>query len=135
MSTRSFLVIVTSFLLAGISGCDDSEEPTGADPRLSMIQAEIFTPSCTQASCHDADGPESDLDLTEGASHGSLVGVSGQLSSTVRVVPGDPDNSLLIQALEGTAPDPIRSMPIGLMLEQDQIDIVRQWIEDGAAND
>jgi hypothetical protein len=115
--------------------CDSPEGSDGLDPRLSVIQEEVFTPSCALSSCHDAEGPEAMMDLSAGASHASLVNVDGSLAPVVRVIPGDPDGSLLVQAIEGTAPDPINQMPVGLVLEDEKIDVIRQWIEDGAAND
>ena len=48
------------------------------------------------------------------------------------VMPGVPDSSYLIQKLEGTAPIGSQ-MPLGIpLLEQSQIDLIRQWIADGA---
>ena len=48
------------------------------------------------------------------------------------VIPGDADNSLLIQRLEGTVGD---QMPLGLPpLSQPQIDTIRTWINEGALN-
>ena len=52
-----------------------------------------------------------------------------------RVEPGDPDNSYLIQKLEG-APGIMGSrMPQGgPFLDQATVDMIRQWIMDGAPN-
>ena len=48
------------------------------------------------------------------------------------VVPGDAESSLLYERL--TTEDPIRRMPpAGLPLTDDQIDLVRRWIDGGAA--
>jgi hypothetical protein len=55
-------------------------------------------------------------------------------SGLMRVVPGKPDDSLLVKKLEGTQPcgDP---MPIGNKLSDEQISQVRAWIENGAKDD
>jgi hypothetical protein len=52
----------------------------------------------------------------------------------VRVKAGDPDNSLLVQKLEGKQTCG-KEMPIGGMLKADQIKLVRDWIMAGAKND
>jgi hypothetical protein len=52
----------------------------------------------------------------------------------VRVKAGDPDNSLLVQKLEGKQKCGME-MPIGGMLKPEQIKLVRDWIMAGAKND
>jgi hypothetical protein len=49
-----------------------------------------------------------------------------------RVAAGDPDNSYLIQKLEGTAAEGAQMPFGGAPLEQAVIDGIRQWIADGA---
>jgi hypothetical protein len=100
------------------------------EPTLSSIQANIFTPICT--TCHTASHPTG-LDLRAGMSYALLVGVpSFQVASLLRVEPGDPDNSYLIQKLEGSAAVGAR-MPLGgPYLTNEQITVVRQWITNGA---
>ena len=56
---------------------------------------------------------------------GTVVVVSG-----AAVVPGDPGNSLLIQRLEGTiAPRMPQNLP---PLSPAEIDVIKQWIQEGA---
>jgi hypothetical protein len=64
----------------------------------------------------------------------NLVGIdSGECDDEKRVVAGDADNSLLIQALEGTAC--VDQMPRGRdPLSEDEIATIREWIDDGAMN-
>jgi hypothetical protein len=74
------------------------------------------------------------MDLTNAdASFANLVGVSSvQVPELSRVEAGDPDNSYLIQKLEGIA-DEGGQMPLGgTPLDQAVIDDIRQWITDGA---
>jgi hypothetical protein len=62
-----------------------------------------------------------------------LVGVSSlQDDALERVEAGDPDNSYLIQKLEGTASVGARMPLLGPALDQATIDTIRQWITDGA---
>jgi hypothetical protein len=64
----------------------------------------------------------------------SLVGVSSLQNGAVeRVNSGNPDDSYLIRKLEGSA-SMGGQMPLGgPALEQATIDVIRQWISDGAA--
>ena len=64
-----------------------------------------------------------------------LVGIqSSQDAGFQRVEAGDPDNSYLVQKLEGTASTG-QVMPPGAPLPQTEIDVIRQWITDGAIDD
>jgi len=106
---------------------------------LSELQMDIFTPTCSAGGCHT--GPTSNtlptgMNLTSTAnSFAALVNVaSRQVGTLNRVTPGDPDNSYLIQKLEGTAAGGVRMPWGGPFLDQATIDKVRQWIADGALN-
>lgn len=68
-------------------------------------------------------------------SHAMMVGIaSSQEAGTLLVAPNNPDASYLIQKMEGTAAVG-DLMPPGQALPQATIDIVRQWITDGALDD
>ena len=108
--------------------------PIMIGPTLDQIQAVIFTPTCATANCHSGATPDAGLNLADAdTSHINLVGVATtQLGGAgIRVIAGDPDNSYLIQKLEGTAAEGQR-MPVGQALQQSDIDEIRQWIMDGA---
>ena len=66
-------------------------------------------------------------------SYANLVNVaSHEVPSLKRVEPGDPDNSYLVQKIEGTAAVGGR-MPLGRApLTAAQIALIRQWISEGA---
>jgi hypothetical protein len=51
-----------------------------------------------------------------------------------RVEPGQPNNSYLVLKLEGE-PSAGQQMPPGAPLPQSEIDVIRQWITDGAIDD
>ena len=74
------------------------------------------------------------MDLTDAdASFANLVGQpSLQTAGVLRVAAGDPDNSYLIQQLEGTAAVGERMPFGGTPLDQAVIDDIRLWIENGA---
>jgi hypothetical protein len=103
-------------------------------PTLASVQANVFDPSCIV--CHSGAGAPQGLRLDHASSFVSLVGVpSSENGSLLRVDPGNPDRSYLIQKLEGTASEGER-MPIGApAIPQSTIDFVRQWISDGAQPD
>ncbi|NNC76519.1 MAG: hypothetical protein HKN77_01070, partial [Woeseiaceae bacterium] len=113
--------------------------PVTLEPNLDSIQAIIFDSNC--ASCHS--GPTSNslpsgMDLsTADASYDALLGPAGagvpsiQQPTIMRVMPNDPDNSYLIQKLEGTAATGNVMPPTGA-LDAADIAEIRQWIMDGA---
>ncbi len=67
--------------------------------------------------------------LREQKAQGAACGSSG----LTRVVPGDPNASLLVQKVEG--PSCGSKMPIGGSLDATQINLVRAWIAAGANYD
>ena len=141
--------LVLSLALTSVA-CDerlsDIAGPTpNLQPTLSTIQREIFNASdssgrlaCTQ--CHTNVGrtPSAGLLLVDGQSFQSLVGQASRAKAgAVFVVPGDPDNSYLIQKLEGAANIVGVRMPRGAgpFLTAGQMSIIRRWIQLGAKND
>jgi hypothetical protein len=103
--------------------------PLSAD--LASIQANVFTPICTK--CHAGGGAPEGLRLDAADSYSLLVGVpSTEVPSLLRVKPGDPDNSYIIQKLEGHAAVGAQ-MPLGgPYLSTSTIAFIRQWITNGA---
>lgn len=119
---------------AGSGGGGTTPPPAGFNPTFSEIQANVFTPDCATAGCHDAVA-SAGLDLTSGASYAMLVGIaSSQEPGILRIAAGDPGASYLVQKLEGTAATG-QQMPVGGALTQPEIDVIRQWIIDGAIDD
>lgn len=124
----------------GLGACDeklsDITGPTpNLQPTLSSIQREILTPRC--AGCHTGAGRflPAVMNLTDGNSYNSLVGVpSIERPAEMRVVPGDPDNSYLIKKLEGVGISGARMPFNGTPLTDGQILVIRRWIEIGAPN-
>jgi hypothetical protein len=95
------------------------------------IQANVFTPICSV--CHiGATAPEG-LMLDAAHSYNLLVGVpSTEVPTILRVDPGNPTNSYIIQKLEGHAAVG-GQMPLGeTPLPATTIAFIAQWITDGA---
>jgi hypothetical protein len=101
---------------------------------FSSIQANVFTPIC--ATCHAGASAPHGLRLDGSNSYALLVGVpSDEQPSILRVKANDPDNSYLVQKIQGNAASGER-MPAGMpALPQATIDTIRQWITNGATND
>ena len=134
-------LLVATSMLAACDGGDGSGVTTGPieetfDPVFSEIQANVFTPTCATSGCHFGAGAPQGLRLDAANSFGLLVNrPSGQEPALLRVAPGDPNSSYLIRKLEGTA-SVGGQMPLGQNpLAQEKINIVRQWIIDGALDD
>ena len=107
----------------------------GFGPNFSEIQANVFTPDCATSGCHAGANAAASLNLEEANSYAMLVGIqSSQDGALQRVEAGDPANSYLVQKLEGTA-SAGQQMPPGAALPQSEIDVIRQWITDGAIDD
>lgn len=108
---------------------------TGFNPVFSEIQASVFTPNCATAGCHSGANPSASLNLEAANRHAMLVGVNALQDANVqRVNPGNPDSSYLITKLEGPGAAG-QQMPPNNPMPQADIDVIRQWITDGAIDD
>ena len=124
-------------ILAGVftvTGCSDE----GADPvapappegvSFSAQVKPIFNAICS--GCHGLNG-NGGLDLREGQAFGNLVGVESQGYPGHRVVPGDPDSSVLHRKLNGLS-GVDDQMPLGgPPLPEASLNLIRDWIFEGA---
>jgi hypothetical protein len=138
-------LLAAAFLVGAVAvascGGDDDPPPTADfEPNLASIQAAVFTPTCATASCHSTAQMESGLDLSAGNSHASLIDVlpateEAKREGLVRVKPGDPSKSFLLEKLRGGLPaEKGRRMPYdGPYLNEAEIDVIEQWIAEGAS--
>ncbi len=132
-------------LLATLAGCAGNGEgldknglPLSSSSATSVLSADfnsiqdnVFTPVC--ATCHSGANAPRGLRLDAGNSYALLVGVaSSEVPNLQRVRPGDPGASYLLQKIEGSAAVGQR-MPLGgPYLPQATIEVIRQWIANGA---
>jgi hypothetical protein len=142
-STIAWLICLAATAASGCGGSgeglDTNGRPIGEGgagdgalaPTLASIQQNVFTPVCT--ACHAGGGAAQGLRLDAGNSAASLLGVpSNEVPSMLRVAPGNPDASYLVQKLEGTAAVGAR-MPLGgPFLDPQTIGVIREWISQGA---
>lgn len=134
----------TAALVAGCgggsgAGLDANGRPLGEgdDPSgpmtatFSSIQSHVFTPVCT--ACHAGGAAPQGLRLDAANSFTMLVGVSSaEVASLKRVAPGDAANSYLIHKLEGHQSVGARMPFGGPYLDAQTINLIRQWIDNGA---
>jgi hypothetical protein len=134
------IFIIPALLLAGCTaGNGEGLDANGGVPPVTppgasefqQIQDTIFTPICTN--CHVGATAPQGLRLDAANSYALLVNVaSNEVPGTLRVNPGNPDASYIVQKLQGNQAVGARMPFGGPYLSQAQIDLVRGWIAAGA---
>lgn len=143
------LLAGTAAVTAGVSGCagngaglNSSGQPIGSGggsggtvpltADFQSIQANVFTPICSP--CHSGASAPQGLMLDAAHSYSLLVGVpSNEVPTFDRVKAGDPNNSYIILKLQGSPGIVGSRMPLNeTPLPQPTIDVIRQWITNGA---
>jgi mono/diheme cytochrome c family protein len=146
MQTR---VLLFSLVLGSMAaaGCDEKLSSIAGpspnlEPTFASIQRDIFesTDSAGRTSCvtcHTSTGrnPSGGMNLNHDVAYDQIVNaaVRGKAGAT-RIVPGDPDNSYLLQKLVGSSSIAGRRMPSNgpPYLTDGQILIIKRWIAIGA---
>src|SRR2546429_8312938 len=122
-------------------GLDQNGQPLVAgggsaslEPTLASIQANVFSVNCAFSGCHGGGTVPFGLRLDPGFSAGNLINVpSPRDPNLIRVIPFDPDASFLIQKLQGAEGLLGPRLPDGgPYLTTATINVIRQWIQDGA---
>ena len=148
MALPSIQGVIAPVLLSALAGCagdgvgldangqpieSGSSSPPPLTADFDSIQANVFTPICTK--CHIGASAPQGLQLDAAHSYALLVGVpSSEVPSLLRVDPGVPDQSYLVLKLQGSPGIVGAQMPFGgPYLDQATIDVIRQWITDGAS--
>lgn len=143
---KSCLFVIFCFAGLALFGACEHTEPTaptdngggsgGPEATLSTIQSSIFSQRCAVSGCH-VPGTNAPMAMRSAQeSFDALVNVASmQRPSIIRVAPNDPDNSYLIRKLEGGPNISGSRMPSsGSRLSNSQIDLIREWISNGAQN-
>ena len=146
--TRAGLGLAVAAIVLTTIGCDenlrDLAGPTpDLEPTFSSIQSNILNasdsagrPACT--SCHNPQAFRfnGNLNLSAATAYASLVNApSSGKPGAIRVVPGDPAASYLIQKIEGAPGIVGARMPMsGPFLTSGQVEIISHWIRLGAPN-
>ena len=115
--------------------------PLGEVVSLSEDVQPLFTFSCAVAGCHDRATASGGQVLEEGSlfdADTGIVGVASQGSLLLRVEPFDSQASYLIHKLQGTQLDvggEGDQMPLfGIPFDDEMIQVIRDWIDEGAQN-
>jgi hypothetical protein len=116
-----------------LAGCADGGAAPG-EATFTAVRDEILVPSCGFSSCHGTATGELLIDAT--GTWEALVDVpSAAAPGEVLVVPGDPDGSYLVKKLEGAPGIAGLRMPQGGQLDDADLELIREWIARGAADD
>ena len=106
---------------------------------LEQVQSQIFTPICS--GCHSGNGAglPGVMNLTAGNSFANIVNKpSLEQSNLDRIKPNDPTNSYLVQKVKGSPGISGSRMPLGCSgsscLSDAQINLIVQWVSEGAPN-
>ena len=106
----------------------------GLLPTFNSLETNLFVPNCAKSGCHSGGAPAAGMNLDQGNVYASIVDVQSTFMPLLkRIQRGNADASAIVQALEGTASG-IPQMPFDNPggIAQGDINILRQWINDGA---
>ena len=137
-STYTTLSVFLCFFMLIMTSCEHSKiiAPEQSEATLAKVQNDIFSPKCAVSGCH-VPGTFAPIPLrTANESYTRLVGVaSSQKPNLNRVTPNEPDDSYLIQKIRGASGISGGRMPLNSSaLSSSEIDLIREWIENGAEN-
>ena len=122
----------------GATSVDGLPPDCDVEATMASLETDYFAMSCALAgSCHKGPNPSGMLILDAGTAHANMVGVESIMApGKTLVIAGDPDNSFLVQKVEGTmAEGEGQIMPLGAPDPLDpscRIAALRAWIAAGA---
>lgn len=134
MCPRLMVVVVFAMLALGCSGVEIPDVPAGVPVTYAEHLEPLVIARCLE--CHTTEEPEAKLVLEVGTGFGQMVGrASTQVPEILIVAPGDVEASYLWSKLIHEV-EIGRGMPrtvVGsIKLPDEEIDLYRRWIEDGA---
>jgi hypothetical protein len=141
MRNQSSIIIAAFaivFLFASLSCSDEGSSPTQQPPPPSEVSfSQHIQPifQNTQYGCLGCHGGAGGLSLTAGQSYGNLVNVRArtQCADRMRVLPSNPSQSVLYLRLSGFTCG--ERMPQGgNAITSQHLDLIRDWITQGAKN-
>ena len=133
MTARILSILLLSPLL--FLGCGDEssggEMMADGPPALDEVR-QVFAMSCSFSSCHSTDRGAGGLTLQVEPLK-ALVGVpSTGATDRILVVPGQPDDSYLMEKLTVEMPALGDRMPPSTSLDSARLDLIVRWIQTGA---
>ena len=147
MNTRLLRVLALVCACAAWSACDEKLSsiagPTpNLEPTFASIQRDVFEATdsagrqaCTNCHTNVGRNPSGGMNLVHDLAYDQIVNAAARgKPGTMRIVPGDPDNSYLIQKVEGRRGIAGNRMPNNgpPYLTDGQIMILRRWVAIGA---
>jgi hypothetical protein len=125
-------ILVCGLICAGCSGETGRPAPDESSGIYAALEKEIFVLRCLGKGCHTGAQPAGGLNLSQSQAYSQLVGVPSQRRpERMRVAPGDPEASYLVQRLVPGGDLPMMPMLAEALSEAD-IERIRSWIRDGA---
>jgi hypothetical protein len=127
----SGLVALSVGLVACIGGIDHPDQfgdGTYCPPDVDVPA--LFRERCGGSICHGSGSdPAGELDLESPGVAGRMIAVpSEECEGRLRIVPGAPDQSFLIDKLVGPPPGCGQRMPVAVALSDDEVTCIRRWI-------
>lgn len=128
----------------GITACSDNSSGSNegnnggggntggsTEPTFANVQT-IFNGNCATSGCHNASSQQSGVNLS---SYTSAINSVGSQYGEKVIQPNDADGSPLVDKISSENPQFGARMPLnGTPLSDNQINLIRQWIDEGAQN-
>jgi hypothetical protein len=105
-------------------GEGEGEQPLAAT--FTNVKREIFIPNCSARACHDDNNPVRNLVLDGDTAVEDLIDVDATIAGEEYVLPGRAESSLLFKILSEPPDDETSA---------EKVDLLKAWIDDGAADD
>lgn len=134
---KKMMLIVLGLFMASCSKSSGIPVVPTTGIKFSTDVQPIFTANCTSSSCHGGSFPQQGQNLTSGHAFGSIVKVASvEVPSYSRVKPFSSDSSYLYMKITGDSRIAAGTarMPLGGSLNSNDIQTIKDWIDQGAMN-
>jgi hypothetical protein len=141
MKKKVLFIMIATIVLILSGNCKTSNNGGGngggggpvANPSFAQDIQPIFTNGCAVSNCHNATA-QAGMNLSSGMAYGNIVNVASTSEpGFMRVLPSDAENSYIVVKLEGRQNVGAR-MPLTGSITSDQIQTIKNWINNGAPN-
>lgn len=144
--TRRLIAILLFFSALILGSCSSSSTGSGdtggnnnggnnngstSDPTFANV-SQIFSSSCATSGCHDSSTKQNGVDLS---SYDAVIASVGDQYGKKVIQPNDAANSPLVDKISSNNPQfGVRMPKGGAALSSDDINLIKQWVDDGAKN-
>jgi len=127
------LLATATVLLAACPGSLENKAAFQDGGTCGNVPATIIGPRCATSNCHDADQPQSNIDMTPDAGLAArMVGVSGDLCAGFLIDPSAPEQSLIYTKCLATNSCNARMPFSGTKLSPDEEQCLLEWVTEVA---